>query len=114
MKTTNIIKLTLWTAALLLVVACSSTKGLGRHSGRAQSEEVTPRGKYSDQVQRGKKAKSDDTAGVQEGTDTTTVAPLDKGAYIQQVNDNAQTARFITSKIKFSVEIGSASSRQDA
>ena len=106
MKTTNIIKLTLWTAALLLVVGCSSTKGLGRHSGRAQSEEVTPRGKYSDQVQRGKKAKSDDTAGVQEGTDTATVAPLDKGAYIQQVNDNAQTARFITSKIKFSVEIG--------
>ena len=79
MKTTNIIKLTLWTAALLLVVGCSSTKGLGRHSGRAQSEEVTPRGKYSDQVQRGKKAKSDDTAGVQEGTDTATVAPLDKG-----------------------------------
>jgi hypothetical protein len=31
---------------------------------------------------------------------------LKKDVFLQQVNDNAQTARFITSKVKFSVEVG--------
>ena len=39
----------------------------------------------------------------------TEVSPdtLKKNAFLQKVNDNAQHARFITSKVKFSVEVGS-------
>ena len=38
----------------------------------------------------------------------TVVSPdtLKKQAFLQKVNDNAQYARFITSKVKFSVEVG--------
>ena len=40
-------------------------------------------------------------------TETVVVDTLKKQAFLQKVTDNAQHARFITSKVKFSVEVGS-------
>jgi len=40
-------------------------------------------------------------------TETVAVDTLKKQAFLQKVTDNAQHARFITSKVKFSVEVGS-------
>ena len=39
-------------------------------------------------------------------TSQTYVDTLKKQAFLQKVSDNAQHARFITSKVKFSVEVG--------
>ena len=45
---------------------------------------------------------------VKEGTGTAAVKvdTLQKQAFLQKVNDNAQYARFITSKVRFTVEVG--------
>ena len=45
---------------------------------------------------------------VKEGTTATTMSvdTLQKQAFLQKVNDNAQYARFITSKVRFTVEVG--------
>ena len=44
---------------------------------------------------------------VKETPSAVRVDTLNKQAFLQQVTDNAQHARFITSKVKFSVEVGS-------
>lgn len=43
---------------------------------------------------------------VKEDSSVVKVDTLKKQAFLQKVNDNAQHARFITSKVKFSVEVG--------
>ena len=43
---------------------------------------------------------------VKETPNVATVDTLKQQAFLQKVNDNAQHARFITSKVKFSVEVG--------
>ena len=106
MKTARFFRMTLWLAGLMLVAACSSSKGLGRHSDRMQDEQNTTskrRVKSDDVVQRGQQkavnqASKQDTL-VTKGT-------IDRDSYLGQVADNAQQVRFITSKIKFSVESG--------
>ena len=56
MKTARFIKMTAWAMALILAVSCSSTSGLGRHSGRIQDDSSAPRKTRSDKSeQRGRK-----------------------------------------------------------
>ena len=73
--------ITLVVAATFLVTACSSIRGLGRKSGKLQDEEKA-------------------------NTTTLFADTLQKDAFLQQVTANAQTSRFLTSKVKFSVEMG--------
>ena len=80
MRAQRFLKLTALVVAAVMVASCSSIRNLGHKSGKSQDE-----GKE-------KMALLTDT--------------LKKDAFLQQVTDNAQTARFITSKVKFSVEVG--------
>jgi len=110
MKTARFIKMTAWALALILAVSCSSTSGLGRHSGRMQDDSSAPRKtRYDKSEQRGQKnAKVQQTDNTSQKSAQRTAASdtLSKEAILGQVVDNAQTGRFITSKIKFSVEVG--------
>jgi len=79
MRTIHYMKLTAWVLLLTMAVACKSHRNLAK-----------------------------DTA-VQ--TDTTTVlnvqgGKLDKKEFLRQVSDNAQHVRFLTSKMKFTIENG--------
>ena len=106
MKTVRFTTVTLWLAALMLLTACASGRGMGRHSGQAQSEQSSPRKTKTDNKssKKSKKSKKDvalldeDTVGKRD--------PLDKEAILEQINENAQLVRFLTSKIRFSVEVG--------
>ena len=101
MKTTRYIKMTAWALALMLVTACSSGRGLlGRHSGGSTKDKTTAR------VSRGAK-KQNQQEEVQPTNDNKVylIDSLDKAGLLQQVNDNAQEGRFITSKLKFTLEI---------
>ncbi len=95
MKVLRILTMTTCIVAMLLVTSCSSQRGFGRRSAKvAKSEQSSSR--------KSKKAQSQDVAKAKEVMSDS----LNKQAFLQQVNDNAQHARFITSKIKFSVEVG--------
>ena len=89
MKALRYWKMTALVVAAVLVVACGSSRGLGRKSGKLQDEAsgVTKKSK-----QKGKSMELLDT--------------LQKDVFLQRVTDNAQTTRFVTSKVKFSVEVG--------
>ena len=80
MKSLRYLKMTAWVVAAILVVSCGSSRGLDKKSGLVVDES---------------------TSSVTNVADT-----LQKNVYLQKVNDNAQYARFITSKVKFSVELG--------
>ena len=84
MKTLRFWKITALFAAIALVVACGSSKGLGR---KAESVQV-----QAQDEARAKLATVPDT--------------LEKEAFLQKVADNAQSIRFITSKLKFTLEVG--------
>jgi len=95
MKALRILTMTTCVVAMLLATSCSSQRGLGRRSGKAaKSEQSSSRAS--------KRAASQDVAKSMEAMPDS----LKRQAFLQQVNDNAQHARFITSKIKFSVEVG--------
>ena len=81
MKALRYWKVTTLVLAALLVVSCSSLRNLGRKS----------------------KSKTETTAGknMVDLNDS-----LQKEAFLQMVTDNAQTNRFITSKVKFTLEVG--------
>ena len=103
MKTVRFTTVALWLAALMLLTACASGRGMGRHSGRAQSEQSSPRKTKSDN-KRSKKDKQDQALADQDPA--VERAPLDKEVILEQVNENAQLVRFVTSKIRFGVEMG--------
>ena len=109
MKTARFIKMTAWALALMVVAACSSSSGLGRHSGRMQDDSSAPRKTRSEKSeQRGRKSNKDQQTDntSQKTAQRAASDTLSKEVILGQVVDNAQTGRFITSKIKFSVEIG--------
>ena len=81
MKALRYWKMTALVVAAVLVAACSSSRGLGRKSGKLQ----------------------DEASGTKSSV---MVDSLHKDAFLQKVTDNAQSTRFITSKVKFSVEVG--------
>lgn len=80
MKALRYWKMTALVVAALLVTSCSTIQNL---------------------VGKGKSNKSQAVESEYVVTDT-----LQKDAYLQRVTGNAQTTRFITSKLKFSVEVG--------
>ena len=113
MKTARFLKTTLWSAALILLTACGSSSGLGRHSGASGNEQyesgrgVTQRGGRS----RGDKDKDDQqkqrSQKIELATDSTQQETvIDKEVFLGQIESNLQQVRFITSKVKFSVEVG--------
>ena len=89
MKALRYWKMTALVVAAVLVVACGSSRGLGRKSGKLQDEAsgVTKKSK-----QKGKSLELLDT--------------LQKDVFLQRVTDKAQATRFVTSKVRFSVEVG--------
>ena len=80
MRAQRFLKLTTLVVATVMLASCSSIRNLLHKSG---------------------KTKDGGKTNMTLLTDT-----LKKDVFLQQVNDNAQTARFITSKVKFSVEVG--------
>jgi len=95
MKVLRILTMTTCVVAMLLATSCSSQRGLGRRSGKANNSEQSSSRKSKSAVSQDAKQSSEATSDS-----------LERQAFLQQVNDNAQHARFITSKIKFSVEVG--------
>ncbi len=96
MKTLRFLTATTCLAALVFATSCSSTKGLGRRSGGQKNVKTAIASKTTKQA-----VDAESPAGSASLSD-----PVQRKAFLQQVTDNAQHARFITSKIKFSVEVG--------
>ena len=94
MRTLRLLSVTACMAALMLATSCSSSKGLGRQRGDQQREQTANQSKRKSSSASFAAQTSDLTDSVQRQT------------FLQHVNDNAQFARFVTSKIKFSVEVG--------
>lgn len=94
MKALRYWKMTAMVIAAILVVSCGSSRGLGRKSGQLQDE-------ASETTKATTAAKAEKAAKAAAVTDS-----LEKEAYLQKVTDNAQSTRFITSKLKFTVELG--------
>ena len=101
MKTLRFLTVTACMAVLVFATSCSSMKGLGRKgtvipkSERAASKTV-----------KGNTAAPDEGAKAEAPEKSVLSDSIQRQAFLLQVNDNAQHARFITSKIKFSVEVG--------
>lgn len=82
MNTLRYLRLVVWAVALLAVTACKTSRSLeGKPGGPADNKPAV-------------------TAGNEARTD------LSKEQFLRQVVGNAQESRFITSKVKFSVETG--------
>lgn len=102
MKTLRFLTVTACMAVLVFATSCSSVKGLGRKgtvipkSERAASKTV-----------KGNTAAPDEGAKAEAPGKSVLSDSIQRQTFLLQVNDNAQHARFITSKIKFSVEVGS-------
>ncbi len=97
MKTLRILTLATFIVGMVLVTSCGSQRGLGRRSNKTnKSEQMALR-----TAKRNANEKMADSTQMAELSDS-----LKRQAFLLDVNDNAQHARFITSKIKFSVEVG--------
>ncbi len=104
-------------AALVLVTSCASHRGLGRQSDKSHDVKETAQNvgeKVKDTAKKvgrrvGRFTQSAKDRLTQHRTKPKTTTPtegLQGKGFLQQVNENVQPARFITSKIKFSVEMG--------
>ena len=82
--------------ALVLITSCGAQGKLGRRSGQLQKQTTS----------RTDKQEKEQTAEADDAVSETADSLVNKEEFLQRVNDNAQHARFITSKIKFSVEVG--------
>lgn len=100
MKTLRFLTATVCMAALVFATSCSSQQGLGRRSGGTQKSGQSV-SKTKTAKKKAAQAQAEEAPKTGDFTDS-----LQRQAFLQQVNDNAQHARFITSKIKFSVEVG--------
>lgn len=101
MKPLHCLKLTVWVLALMLITACGTQGRLGRRSGQLTKQTTSRTDKQDKQ-----NVAQQQTAQTDGETDAEPVDTLVKEQFLQRVSDNAQHARFITSKIKFSVEVG--------
>ena len=102
MKTLRFLTVTACMAVLVLATSCSSTRGLGRKGTVIQKTvQATPG------ASRANTAAPDEGAKAEAPGKSVLSDSIQQQAFLLQVNDNAQHARFITSKIKFSVEVGS-------
>ncbi len=103
-----------WTLAAIAVVfltltACSSSRGLGRRSASASDQQTLTQETKSSKASKASKKKDKQGDAALDEQDAVLAEQADtlmKEQFLQQVNDNAQHARFLTSKVKFSVEVG--------
>ena len=100
MKTLRFLTVTACMAALVVVTSCSSMKGLGRKGTVMPKSEQSA----SKTVKRNSAAPVAAEVKVDGKPDLTD--SIQRLTFLQEVNDNAQHARFITSKIKFTLEVG--------
>ncbi|MBR1504879.1 MAG: DUF4292 domain-containing protein [Prevotella sp.] len=119
MKTLRLTTIFACAAVVLLAASCSSTQGLGRRSStstplqtrtdaKQQTASATDVQKSDKKSKKSKKAQQKEQEQLAAAAAATAVVPdtLQKQALLQKVTDNAQHARFITSKVKFAVEVG--------
>ena len=107
MKTARFLKTILCAAVLILLTACGSSKGIGRYSGQVDDEQTTPRRGTTEKADKGRKNKKSQKNQQQEtASDSVSQQSIDRESFLEQVDGNVQQIRFITSKVKFSVEVG--------
>ena len=107
MKTARFLKTILCAAVLILLTACGSSKGIGRYSGQVDDEQTTPRRGTTEKADKERKDKKSLKNQQQEvASDSASQQFLDREGFLEQVDGNVQQIRFITSKVKFSVEVG--------
>ena len=107
MKTARFLKTILCAAVLILLTACGSSKGIGRYSGQVDDEQATPRRGATEKADKERKDKKSLKNQQQEvASDSASQQFLDREGFLEQVDGNVQQIRFITSKVKFSVEVG--------
>ena len=83
------------------MTACGSSRGLGRRSAPSDDQSVmTVAPSYEKSAQNNDQQATVATAPAEQ------VDTLQREQFLQKVNDNAQHARFLTSKVKFSVSVG--------
>ena len=109
MRTLRLSTIITCAAVVLLAASCGSSRGLGRHSGSTETlqKDVKRRPLSADNTA-GVSGQSQQTGQQEQQARRAAAAAdsLNKGELLQKVTDNAQHARFITSKVKFSVEVG--------
>ena len=99
--------LTAATVVLVALTACSSSRGLGRRSAQTADQSATyQESAPSMSSQKDQQATVTTTPDGQNETTAELVDTLQKEPFLQKVNDNAQHVRFLTSKVKFTVEVG--------
>jgi len=109
MKTARFLNTTAWAAALILLTACASSGRLGRHSGQfADEQTMTQRGVRDSKADKKESKKKNKKSKAQqtEAVNDTVQQPFDREIFMNQIDENAQQGRFLTSKIKLSVEVG--------
>ena len=101
MKALHVWTLAAATVALTVMTACGSSRGLGRRSAPSDDQSVmTVAPSYEKSAQNNDQQATVATAPAEQ------VDTLQREQFLQKVNDNAQYARFLTSKVKFSVSVG--------
>ena len=101
MKALHVWTLAAATVALTVMTACGSSRGLGRRSAPSDDQSVmTVAPSYEKSAQNNEQQATVATAPAEQ------VDTLQREQFLQKVNDNAQHARFLTSKVKFSVSVG--------
>lgn len=101
MKALHVWTLAAATVALTVMTACGSSRGLGRRSAPSDDQSVmTVAPSYEKSAQNNDQQATVATAPAEQ------VDTLQREQFLQKVNDNAQHARFLTSKVKFSVSVG--------
>lgn len=90
---------------MMLMTACGSFSSLGRHTGHQDDNPTQPRNGRTGKTY----APIGQNQTQEDGLDSLpqgNKAPLDKSQFLTTVTENAQQIRFLTSKVKFSVEVG--------
>ena len=101
MKALHVWTLAAATVALTVMTACGSSRGLGRRSAPSDDQSVTTVAPSYE-----KSAQNNDQQATVATAPAEQVDTLQREQFLQKVNDNAQHARFLTSKVKFSVSVG--------
>ena len=101
MKTLRFLTVTACMAVLVFATSCSSMRGLGRKGTVIPKSEKT-----ASKAVKGNTVTPAEGVKVEAPEKSSLSDSVQRQAFLLQVNDNAQHARFITSKIKFSVEVG--------
>lgn len=104
MKTLRFLTVTACMAVLVFATSCSSLRGLGRKGTVIPQSEQT----VSNAVKGSTDTPDNPDETVKAEVEKKNILPdtIQRLAFLQQVTDHAQHARFITSKIKFTVEVG--------